>query len=174
MTNARPWRPFPIWGNGGEEIVRWGKVDKKDYSKIRAYKWWLVDGYCAASLTIGGMKTTMLMHRFIMDVPVGKGDIEVDHINRNRTDNRRSNLLVTTRWENEENHDRSSLSSLKRGVSQEGRTGRWRAQATYKGVHTHIGTYDTEEEAIAARMAWEERHGRVLQSERARLLNEDS
>jgi len=40
-------------------------------------------------------------------------------------------------------------------------------------VYQHLGTFDTEEEAIAARMAWEERHDRVLQAERDRLLPSD-
>lgn len=168
-----PFRPVPIWGNGGEEIVAWGKVDEADYEKVRYFKWWLVDGYMAASITVEGFKTTILMHRYLMGAKIGDGDVEVDHVNRNRTDNRRSNLRKTTRWDNEENHDRSHLSSGKRGVSFDKKTQKWRAQATFKGVYQHLGTYDTEEEAIAARMAWEERHDRVLQAERDRLLPSD-
>lgn len=161
-------RPVPIWGNGGEEIVGWGKVDEADYDRVRGMKWWVVDGYLAASITVEGFKTTILMHRYLMDVKIGD-PYEVDHVNRDRTDNRRSNLRITTRWENEENHDRSHLSSAKRGVSFDKKTGKWRAQATYEGVYQHLGTFDLEEEAIAARLRWEEAHERILKSERDRL-----
>lgn len=171
---ARDWMPVAIWGNGGNEIIGWARVDRgDDYEKVRVFRWWLVDGYAAASVTIGGVKTTMLMHRFVMDVAVGDGDVEVDHVNRNRLDNRRLNLQITDRWGNEENHDRSGLASVKRGVSFEKRTGKWRAQATYQGVYQHIGTFDTEEKAIAARMMWEERHGRVAKVEMSRLFPDD-
>jgi hypothetical protein len=171
-VKRRKTRPVPIWGNGGEEIVSWGQVDEEDYEKVRYFKWWLADGYMAASITIDGFKTTMLLHRLVMDVPIGEGDVEVDHVNRDRLDNRKENLRRTTRWENEENHDRSGLSSQKRGVSFEKRTGRWRAQATVQGVYQHLGTYATEEEAIAARLAWEDRHDRVPKVERRRLFGE--
>lgn len=169
---ARDWMPVAIWGNGGNEIIGWARVDRGDYEKVRPYRWWVVDGYACCSVTVDGFKTTMLMHRFVMDVPNGDPR-EVDHVNRNRMDNRRSNLQITDRWGNEENHDRSGLASMKRGVSFEKKTGRWRAQATYQGVYQHIGTFDTEEKAIAARMAWEERHGRVAKVEMNRLFPEE-
>lgn len=69
-------------------------IDKEDIEKIKPYKWSILNtGYIAAYKK----KKTILLHRFLMDFPVGK---EVDHINHDRTDNRKSNLRICTRRQN--------------------------------------------------------------------------
>lgn len=72
----------------------------------------------------------------------------VDHINRNRLDNRRSNLRVATYSENALNREISSS----RGIRQNrNKSERWEAAITVKGERYHLGTFDTEQEA---RDAW--------------------
>lgn len=69
-------------------------VDKEDVEKIKQHKWSIIStGYIVA---YKGDKTIML-HRMITECPDGK---EVDHINHNKLDNRKSNLRVCTRRQN--------------------------------------------------------------------------
>lgn len=69
-------------------------VDKEDLDKIKQYKWSIIStGYIVA---YQGKKIIML-HRIITDCPADK---EVDHINHNKLDNRKTNLRVCTRRQN--------------------------------------------------------------------------
>jgi len=88
------------------------------------------------------------LHRLINNTP---GELDTDHINRNRSDNRKENLRSCTRAENMLNtgaHKDNKYSDYK-GVTYAS-TGRavrrWRA--TFKGKH--LGSFHTEEEAKEA------------------------
>lgn len=77
----------------------------------------------------------------------------LDHINRDRDDNRIANLRGATRGQNMQNRAVSSdnLSGLK-GV-QKGKWNRWTARITVGGKRKRIGWFDTPEEAHAAYLA---------------------
>ena len=77
---------------------------------------------------------------------------EIDHINGMRGDNRISNLREATHAENCRNRKkpRTGRCALK-GVYMKG--ARFCAKIKMNGKQTHIGYYDTEEEAHAAYMA---------------------
>ena len=86
----------------------------------------------------------------------------VDHINRNRLDNRLSNLRDATYGENNRNQSlRKDNTSGICGISKrEGkRRTTWRAMIWADGTNRTIGTFDTVEEAIAARAAANVRYG---------------
>jgi len=78
-------------------------VDEEDYPAVSQYKWSVMrhkgNNYYALRMEkINGRNKVVLMHRFILGkIPEG---YEVDHINRNGLDNRRSNLRIVTRQEN--------------------------------------------------------------------------
>lgn len=77
-------------------------VDAADYKKVAKFKWYAKKAaddevYAARSVRYGKQVKTILLHRFIMDCPVGK---EVDHKNCDRLDNRRANVEIVTRAEN--------------------------------------------------------------------------
>lgn len=78
---------------------------------------------------------------------------DIDHINRNKTDNRWANLRLATRGQNGVNtkRRRDNTSGFK-GINQLP-SGRWRAVITLNGKPCHIGTFDTAEEAFSARNA---------------------
>lgn len=76
---------------------------------------------------------------------------DIDHINRNRTDNRIANLREATRRENLGNSSLSShnTSGIK-GVHLYKATGRWSAYINVHGKRKHLGYFDTCELAGAA------------------------
>lgn len=74
---------------------------------------------------------------------------EVDHINRDKTDNRLANLRVATRSQNSANIGaRSDNRSGFKGVFPNKR--RWSSQVIARGKTYHLGTFDTPEMAHEA------------------------
>lgn len=82
------------------------------------------------------------MHRYIMNAQPGQ---VIDHINGDKLDNRRENLRFVTTSQN--NHLRRGCKKM-RGVWITPK-GKYKAYIKKKGRFTHIGIYDTPEEAVA-------------------------
>jgi hypothetical protein len=83
---------------------------------------------------------------------------ELDHINRNRSDNRIENLRPCTHSQNLGN-SRARKGNYK-GVTFCKQTNKWRAQITIDGVHRCLGRHDTEKDAaLAYNDAARNRHG---------------
>jgi len=80
---------------------------------------------------------------------------QVDHINRDRSDNRFCNLRAATNMENNWNRgpQRNNRSSGVRGVSYHSETGKWRARIVVRGNSYSLGLFATIEEAADARDA---------------------
>lgn len=77
--------------------------------------------------------------------------LQVDHINRNRLDNRRKNLRFATPAQNSHNRGmRSDNESGHVGVHWRKGLGKWIARASEYGVRHHLGAYETHEEACEA------------------------
>lgn len=76
---------------------------------------------------------------------------EVDHVNRNKHDNRWENLRECSRAENAKNRSRyKNNSSGFKGVIQRKDTGKYRAQIRVDGLKINLGQFDTPEEAADA------------------------
>jgi hypothetical protein len=96
-------------------------VDDEDYEELARYKWHVhvrTHGPMARRLgkrDADGKQRSIYMHRQIMQAPLG---MDVDHINHDTLDNRRSlNLRVCTRRQNLGNmRKRPGLSSQFKGV----------------------------------------------------------
>lgn len=76
---------------------------------------------------------------------------DVDHINRDRADNRWPNLRAANRSQNLQNagRRRDNTSGIK-GVSYDASRSRWIAQVSDNGRHVFIGRFDDKERAAAA------------------------
>jgi hypothetical protein len=87
-------------------------------------------------------------------------DGEIDHINHNKTDNRIANLRVVQRTQNAMNLSKSrrNLSGVT-GVFKHTQTGRWQAQIRIERRSMHLGSFESFDDAVAARRKAEEQHG---------------
>jgi hypothetical protein len=88
---------------------------------------------------------------------------DIDHQNRNRSDNRFLNLREATRKQNRANASiRSNNSSGVAGVfylvRKDGRSPRWEASGRENGKKKRLGFFKNKEDAIAARRQWELSH----------------
>ena len=81
---------------------------------------------------------------------------QLDHINRNRSDNRIANLRDVSHKQNMQNASkRSDNTSGHPGVSWLKQHSKWRAKITHNYKQTHLGCFNTVEEALSARKAAE-------------------
>lgn len=104
-------------------------------------------GYAKCRKKTDGKMKTVLAHRLVMNAL--KGQI-VDHINRNRLDNRKSNLrIVDTKANRVHAELRPGNNSGYAGV--ERKKNSWVAMITIDGKYSVIGRFPTKEEAIKAR-----------------------
>ena len=127
-------------------------VDDADLSLVLAYHWHLVRArtkkYAMTHVyTEHGKRTTIRMHQLFLRAPYG---FEVDHKNENGLDNRRCNLRIASKQQNQANRGApvNNKSGFK-GVSANGR-GRWRASIFVGGKTKRVGDFDTAREAAAA------------------------
>ena len=115
------------------------QVDGEDYPSVSKYRWSLDKGYAYGYVMIDGKKYHRYMHNFLLSPPKG---LVVDHINWDRLDNRRENLRICTRKEN--NGHRQQRGTVYWDKNKK----RWTLQ--YK--HQFIGRYKSKEEAELARL----------------------
>jgi hypothetical protein len=81
---------------------------------------------------------------------------QVDHINRNRSDNRISNLREVTNKQNGQNASkRSDNTSGHPGVCWYKRDSKWQAKITHNQKKIHLGYFSILAEALSARKAAE-------------------
>lgn len=124
--------------------------DEEDTELLAQYTWCILSaGYVVTNdRTVAGEYYTLPMHRRIMEVPCG---VEVDHKNGDRLDNRKENLRVCTRTENQRNagKQKNNRSGYK-GVSLHKQCQRFQARIHIKGRGNSLGLFNTALEAAHA------------------------
>lgn len=126
-------------------------VDGADYERVKGYYWFGAPGRMRkdgtrnwwAYASIGNSKSVAL-HRLLMDPPAG---MEVDHKNRNGLDNRRSNMRLATKGQNNANVPGRSRTGFK-GVYKVARCRTTPFKAVCQGKT--IGWFATAEAAAMA------------------------
>ncbi|MEJ7783409.1 MAG: HNH endonuclease [Solirubrobacteraceae bacterium] len=135
----------------GGVAVAHATVDPID-AHLARHRWYLHNkGYASRP---GGACTTILLHREVLGLVRGDG-LEVDHVNRDKLDCRRSNLRLLTHAENRQNNDPSGnrtwrggqTTSEYRGVSWDRSRHKWKATVTVGGRTWQLGRFDSEEAA---------------------------
>lgn len=117
-------------------------VSDEDGPRVLQFKWsYDGNGYACRKVRTTRRDGTpfqrkILLHRFVLDAPQG---MDVDHVNRNRLDNRRCNLRLATRGQNAANMPprRGAL----KGVYRRSDCNRWRAEIVVDGRKRHLGTF---------------------------------
>ncbi len=133
-----------LYLSGGEEVV----VEEMDYNHLCRWSWHLTEnGYAKRVINLGGGRyKSGMMHRLILGSEDG---VQVDHINGNKLDNRRSNLRIATHAENQRNRGKTkSNTSGVKGVAL--RKGKWEARIRVDGKLLYLGRFDSIEEGAKA------------------------
>ena len=123
-------------------------VDDCDFEWLNQWRWYpkrTTYGGFAAQRSETKTNKTILMHRIIMNTPQG---MDTDHINHDTLDNRRLNLRICTRSQN--NHNRSRQRGNYKGVSFDKSTRKWRVNVWVEGTRYEVGYFEDEIEAAKA------------------------
>ncbi len=106
----------------------------------------------SGNVAIGIDGITHQAHRLAWYYMYGEWPNVIDHINRNRVDNRILNLRSVTHSENLKNKKiHSNNTSGHCGIYLHKRTGKWVAHIQHKGIYKYLGLYNTIDDAIKVR-----------------------
>lgn len=114
-------------------------VDICDLPLLVTYRWrWGSKGYVVA--TPPKSSSTIQMHKLLLTVPSG---FEVDHENHLPHDNRRKNLRQATRFQQEQNKQRSRANTSGfKGVHWSKVSKKWLVMITFSGCTLRLGYFD--------------------------------
>jgi len=133
-----------------EEVGR-AIIDLDDVEKCKPYKWHIRRyGYVVATIPEGKKHSTkkIHLHRLISNYYDNKYNI--DHINRNPLDNRKTNLRITNMQTNASNKDSIGVIRVP--------SGRYQARVMRHYKSLYIGTFDTFDEAVKVRKQFVENY----------------
>lgn len=127
-------------------------IDNEEYAKVKNYKWYVAKDkntyYVQAHIVLNDKKTTIKMHRIIMDA---KRNQILDHIDGNGLNNQKINLRFCTNSENLRNaKKRNNTSSKYKGVAWNCVHKYWQANIYVNGKLKSLGIYRDEYKAAKA------------------------
>ena len=125
--------------------------DAEDLPLVESRSWYKdKDGYLISCYYFNGRCRFVRFHRIVMDAKPWQ---VVDHINKNRADNRKCNLRCCRRSENDRNRSiYSTNTSGVTGVYFDRKRGKWAASISYNKKRMLIGRFAEKEDAIRARL----------------------
>lgn len=141
----------PLSGAKGAGLFT--QVDDEDWESVSRWSWSLgVQGYPQRGTYRNGRHQTELLHWFL--------DYRwVDHRDRDKLNNQRSNLRLATDGQNRQNQGlRSDNTSGYRGVSWDKRNGKWRASAMLNRRCRNLGRFVRLSDAIQATVEFRRIH----------------
>lgn len=124
--------------------------DIDDWNWLKQYRWHKYNGYARARLTNNkGKRQNIFFHRQIIECPRG---MVRDHINRNRLDNRKSNIRITSQQVNVINRgNQVNNTSGYPGVYWDKSNNKWRAAIWVNYKRIYLGSFDNLKDAIYAK-----------------------
>lgn len=141
LCNAHDVAQVPLT-NGGFALV-----DASDLPLVSGHTWRRSEqGYAQAGVTINGKQRQVRMHQLIVktDSP------EIDHRNRDKLNNTRSNLRPCTNQQNQANREALPHSSKYKGVSYRPKLRKWVANIGFNCKIVYLGIFASEEAAARA------------------------
>jgi hypothetical protein len=154
-------RGVPLWGRDG--VVRaFTMVDADDYPLVSLNRWFRLSAGAPYAVRYEGgrppKRRAVWLHRLLGGLRQGDPR-QVDHINRDKLDNRKANLRIVTEPENLQNKPAyKGSTSTYRGVSRYRDGRRWIGQAQLDGKKVYVGLFEDELEAAEAVLAWRREH----------------
>lgn len=152
-----PSSSFPQGSDGGflvpykrlEVTGGYTLLDDADYDYHSKWKWFQhPSGYITRASNKNGLGKMIYLHREILKPIKGK---ETDHINRNRFDNRRSNLRHVSASQNAHNRKiRSDNTTGHMGIWFRNDTKKWTARIVVEGKRKVLGCFIDKGNAISA------------------------
>jgi hypothetical protein len=122
-------------------------VDDEDFDFINQWKWSACKSgktyYATRKKRIAGKDKGFSMHRVLLGIK--RRYIFCDHKDGNGLDNRRANIRISSRRQNQANKDPlPGRTSKFMGVSFRKDTKKWQVAISYRGHSIHLGTYSDE------------------------------
>lgn len=131
------------------EIQRQGKtlyclIDNEDIDKIINHSWWATSKnyvYCKTKCK------NIAIHRFLMNPPQ---NMQIDHINHNPLDNRKTNLRICTQIQNLKNRvfKNDKRIQIEKYESKKNKGITWYLSIFYNRQRHYIGKYKSYDEAF--------------------------
>ena len=126
-------------------------IDKEDRQIVEKYYWFKNDsGYWVSASNYSYNHCFLRIHRLLLDAQQGE---YVDHKDRDRSNNRKSNLRFVTQQEN--NINRTKQSNNKSGfigIYWDKQTSMWRSQIKINKKIITLGRYQNIEDAVKTRL----------------------
>jgi len=108
-------------------------------------------GYRRISIRLNSDRKNLAVHRLVWFIYYGELPSIIDHINRDRSDNRISNLRVCTNSQNQVNKNiQKNNTTGYKGVYLNKSKGNWFARVKKNGKSIHLGMFDSPEKASDA------------------------
>lgn len=149
---------LPLYGQHNA-IVAHAVVDASDAAWAGQWRWGYHHGYAERVDLSGERPQTVALHRELLGLPRVSDGRQGDHINRNRLDDRRSNLRIVPKGKNPQNMgNRRGTSSQYRGVSWSSKMRKWLVQVNVNGRSKYFGVFDSEEAAAERARAVRREH----------------
>lgn len=123
-------------------------VDDDDFEYLNQWKWFYHQKYAERYLSKFSSRKLLLMHRVIINTPDG---METDHINNNGLDNRKYNLRICSKSENQHNSKiRKNNTSGYKGVTWSKSHKKWQAQLSMNRIKKYLGCFNKSVDAAIA------------------------
>lgn len=160
---AKKYNTYDLSGDYGIGHTLKGETfyfDLEDYDKIKDYCWRIdPKGYVVCRCVINDKETTAYMQKIIFNATFSYTEKQIDHINHNKSDNRKCNLRICE----------PSQNCMNKGVRKDNTTGvtgvywykprnQWVVKICAKKHDIHVGYFDNFDDAVAARKAAEEKY----------------
>jgi hypothetical protein len=135
-------KKIPLTGRHGQG--KFMVVDDQDFAQLNNFKWHVsATGYartCRAGKHI-------LAHHLVRQPGAG---LVIDHVNQNKLDNRRSNLRVATRGQNNTNRPWRSKTGYRGVERSDCKKKLWSARIRKGDTRYYLGTFDSPIQAAKA------------------------
>lgn len=138
-------------------------IDKNVYHKVKQYCWHITTNGYFRTMGLKNFKDDYLPKEFsggssfgLHNYLIGRfNDLDVDHINKNRLDNRITNLRTIPRIDNTRNR---RIQNAEYGITYDKERNKWYVQIGVNYKNVYIGRYASKAEAIKARKEAEEKY----------------